>query len=136
VIETSTPTSSVAPASAPVQLPSVSAPELAALVQRMIGGEPEAAERIKRGVAVLLSGALAETAELGVYRVTGCEGREYTTTSGSCDCPDATRRAVTCKHQWSARLLSAMSAAVHFERCQACYLLTVRGLAATVAPGA
>jgi hypothetical protein len=112
-----------------VTIPAVGAPELADIVQRMIGGEPEAAERIKRGVAVLLSGVLADTATLGVYRVDGCEGRTYTTSSGSCDCPDATHRAVTCKHQWAARLLSAMSAAARWER----WTLTAKGAAALAA---
>jgi hypothetical protein len=90
---------------------------------------PVGPERIKRGVAVLLSGALAETAELGVYAVTGFVDRVYETTSGRCDCPDATRRAVTHKHQWSARLLSAMSAAAHWER----RTLTAKGEAAVAA---
>src|SRR3954449_1723505 len=82
-----------------VRLPHVDAPALADLVQRMIGGEPTARERILRGVSVLLSGALADTDRLGVYTVQGCEGRIYTTSSASCDCPDSVTRAVTCKHQ-------------------------------------
>jgi hypothetical protein len=109
-----------------VAIPAVSAPALADLVQRMLGGEPAARERIQRGVAVLLSGALHATAELGVYRVDGCEGRVYETTSGSCTCPDSVNRYVTCKHQWSARLLSAMSAAARYER----WTLTAKGAAA------
>jgi hypothetical protein len=113
-----------------VAIPDVSAPVLADLVQRMLGGEPDAAERIKRGVAVLLSGALAETPTLGVYTVAGCEGRTYTTSSSSCDCPDSVTRRVTCKHQWAACLLSAMSAAARFERCQTRWLLTAKGEAA------
>src|SRR5215212_5410187 len=71
-----------------VPLPRVEAPALQDLVQRMIGGEPTARERILRGVSVLLSGALADTDRLGVYTVQGCEDRVYTTTSASCDCPD------------------------------------------------
>src|SRR4051812_27800646 len=110
-----------------VVLPRVDAPELADLVQRMIGGEPTARERILRGVSVLLSGALADTDRLGVYTVQGYEDRTYTTSSASCTCPDATNRAVTCKHQYAVRLLSAMSAAARFERCQTRYTLTRKG---------
>src|SRR5437764_12791347 len=93
-----------------VALPMISAAELADLVQAMILAEPEAAERIRRGAGVLLSGAVHDTATLGVYAVNGCEGRVYETTSARCDCPDATRRERTCKHQYSARLLSAARA--------------------------
>src|SRR5215212_11895303 len=99
-----------------VTLPTVSAPALQDLVQRMIGGEPTARERILRGLSVLLSGALADTDTLGVYTVQGCEDRVYTTSSASCDCPDSVNRGVTCKHQWAARLLSAMSAVARYDR--------------------
>ena len=58
-----------------VLLPDVSAPELAALVQQMTLDAPEAAARIQRATSLLLSGALHDTATLGVYSVNGCEGR-------------------------------------------------------------
>ncbi|HEY7068315.1 MAG TPA: hypothetical protein VII06_43100 [Chloroflexota bacterium] len=99
-----------------VTLPATSATELAALVQSFIAAEAEAAERIQRGVAVLLSGALHTTDTCGVYRVDGCEGRVYRTSSGSCDCPDSVNRQRPCKHQYSARLLSAASAMASWNR--------------------
>lgn len=115
-----------------VALPAISADELAGLVQQMIVGEPTAAARIQRGAGVLLAGALADTDTLGVYRVLGCDGRIYRTSSGSCTCPDATNRGVTCKHQWSARLLSAASACARYNRwTQTHYTLTTQGYAAT-----
>jgi hypothetical protein len=116
-----------------VALPLISAPQLADLVQRMIAGEPEAAARIQRGAGTLLSGAVHDTPELGVYRVDGCAGRVYTASSGTCDCPDSTHRAVTCKHQHAARILSAASAVAAYERAQARWLLTARGEAALAA---
>lgn len=97
-------------------IPAVSADELAGLVQQLIVGEPTAAARIQRGAGVLLAGALADTDTLGVYRVQGCDGHVYRTTSGSCSCPDSVNRAITCKHSWAARLLSAASAIARFNR--------------------
>lgn len=99
-----------------VALPTISADELASLVQQMIAGEPTAAARIQRGAGVLLAGALADTDTLGVYRVLGCDGRIYRTSSGSCSCPDSVNRGVTCKHSWAARLLSAASAVASWAR--------------------
>lgn len=101
-----------------VALPTVSADELAGLVQQMIVSEPTAAARIQRGAGLLLAGALADTATLGVYRALGCDGRIYRTSSGSCSCPDSVNRQVCCKHSWAARLLSAASAVARFRFCE------------------
>jgi hypothetical protein len=116
-----------------VQIPDVGAPALAALVQQLIATEPDAEPRIRGGVARLLAGTVHATTTLGVYRVQGAEGRVYETTSGRCDCPDATRRARVCCHAWAITVLHSMAAIASFERAQTRYLLTAKGAAALAA---
>ena len=102
-----------------VVVPDVTAPELAALVQEFCRVEPDAHECIERAAAYLLGGHLHDTETCGVYTVDGCEGRTYSTSSASCDCPDSVQRQRVCKHSYAARLLSAASAVASWHRHQA-----------------
>jgi hypothetical protein len=123
---------------APVTLPSLPLDQYGALVARLQNEADDDATitRIARGADILIHQGIYETAELGIYRVESCQGDGplYTTTSHACDCVDYQRRQQPCKHVWAIVILNEASAAASFERAQARYLLTARGLAATVAP--
>jgi hypothetical protein len=77
--------------------------------------------RLGRAITVLLISDIVETAELGVYRVqSACHPTTwYTATSARCDCPDASQRAVACKHSLALVILSAVSATQSRERAEA-----------------
>ena len=79
---------------------------------------PEQAARIGRGLQVLLTSDIRETAETGVYLVQTSEGRDlyYRATSLRCTCPDHMQRQVICKHPWALSILSAASAVAQWER--------------------
>src|SRR3954451_13803739 len=88
-----------------VQLPALPLDRYSALVTRLQAEAPDqaTAERIGRGSDLLVHSSIYETATLGVYRVESCQQADtyYTTTSLSCDCVDAHRRGLPCKHSWA-----------------------------------
>jgi hypothetical protein len=77
--------------------------------------------RLGRAVTVLLVSDILETETLGVYQVqSSCQPDVgYMATSAPCDCPDATQRGQTCKHQLAITILSAVSAVQARERAEA-----------------
>ncbi len=121
----------------PVAVPDVAAPTLAGLVAELSAlyrGDP----RVERGAAVLFSGRLHETSEVGSYYVSCPRGEGYRVRAYSCDCPDSSQRNLVCKHQIAVQLLHAASAAARREALEARewvrYELTGQGLAATREP--
>jgi hypothetical protein len=105
----------------PVQLPDLPLGQYRALVATMQAQDPDAAARIGRGLTVLMTADIRETAECGVYLVQTSEGGKlyYRATSLRCCCPDALQRQVVCKHSHAIAILTAASAAASFERAQA-----------------
>lgn len=100
-----------------VDLPSVTMDGFRHIVELLLGAHPGAADRIRRGISVLLGNAIFETVETGVYLVESCRDTavRYTTTITSCDCPDATYRQVRCQHAWAITLLHAVAAEARWE---------------------
>jgi hypothetical protein len=119
---TTSPTTSVVPAGAPVQLPDLSLSVYRALVADMQADYPENRERIGRGLDVLLSAELRETETAGVYLVQSCKesGLYYRASGLTCTCPDKARHAeLQCKHSVAVQLLISAAALAAWERCQA-----------------
>jgi hypothetical protein len=106
------------------------------IVAELQAAAPHNRERIGRAVNVLLTSAIRETAELGVYQVQSCADSSvwYTATTLTCDCPDRQRHAdQRCKHSVALQVLSVASAHAAYERAQTRYLLTAKGVAAVAA---
>src|SRR4051794_33665482 len=84
------PTSSVSPAAAPVQMPELSLSTYRALVADLQTQQPDNRDRIGRGLDVLMGADLYETAECGVYLVQSCResGTFYKASGLHCSCPD------------------------------------------------
>lgn len=79
--------------------------------------EPEAKERIERGLVLALAGKVSPLTA-GSFRVAGSKkGTEYTVLVNngwpSCSCPDFQRgRASRCKHIWASALMARLTAEI------------------------
>ena len=116
-----------------VALPDLTLDQYRAIVAR-IQAEPDADRaRIARGLQVLLGCEIRETETLGVYLIQSCQdsGLYYRATTWGCTCPDRMRHDVPCKHSYGLQVLSAASAQAAYERAQAGWVLTQKGMAAT-----
>jgi hypothetical protein len=126
----------------------VSLPELdfgiyRAIVRNMQAASPDQRERIGRGVNVLLTAEIRETAECGVYLVQTSTYSDlyYRTTVGRCTCPDALQRQIICKHSHAISILHTASAIAARQQVEAAaatnpipYTLTRKALAALDVP--
>jgi uncharacterized Zn finger protein len=135
MVQAPSPTSSVVPASVPVQLPDLGMDAYRAIVAQLPAEQPEHRARIGRAINVLLTSDILETGELGVYLVQSCQdsGHYYRATTWSCSCPDRQRHESPCKHSYALQVLSVASAQAAHERAQTRYLLTAKGEAALAA---
>ncbi len=127
-------------APAPVELPLLSRAGFARLVAILEGQHPDELPRLRRGLDVLATKRIIETAETGVYLVeSSYPGQFYRANTARCTCPDALGRQARCKHVWAVTILVAASVAARFEALTAVdasipYELTSQGLAATREP--
>lgn len=126
---TTSPTPSVAPTSGPVQLPDLSLSAYRGLVAELQALRPANADRIARGLTVLLTADIFEAAHAGEYLIQSCRerGTLYRTTGLSCTCPDRQRHPdQQCKHNIAVELLCSASALARCDRWE----LTEAGAAA------
>ena len=91
-----------------VEMPAVSMPIFRQLVDRLAAQHPASASRVEAAAAIVFKGTIREGAVVGEYLVPSCQtpDRFYTTSTFSCDCPDASRNpTLLCKHRAAVELL-------------------------------